>query len=272
MECLYELEAGSCCASSFLENKCIDRVEWESLMRWVTALGMTLHIHTNTLFLTKNYVNRFMSAYSVIKEELLLVGTTALFIASKFDMEDAVELDMLSAYTQIRSQDILAKERTMLSVLQYRLFTFTEITFFHLYCRQVVNALLIQDPKPLIELGLEFLSISISTYDCATRLPSHIAAATLALVTSTPRGDACTPFLSIIHDASEINDCISVLYTLYLRSGRTPWLRVLPNVTTLTDSPSSGRLTFFFYVCVLPPLVFFFFLYTHLPPHSFFFL
>ena len=54
------------------------------LVDWLVEVCFKFKFQKETIFITINYIDRFLSKFNVNKKELQLVGVTALFIASKF--------------------------------------------------------------------------------------------------------------------------------------------------------------------------------------------
>ena len=52
------------------------------MVDWMVEVGEEYKLGRETLFLAVNYVDRFLSAMSVLRGKLQLVGTAAMFIAA----------------------------------------------------------------------------------------------------------------------------------------------------------------------------------------------
>ncbi|KAF0289800.1 G2/mitotic-specific cyclin-A [Amphibalanus amphitrite] len=55
------------------------------LVDWLVEVNDEYKLNSETLHLAVNYIDRFLSVMTVVRAKLQLVGTTALFIASKFE-------------------------------------------------------------------------------------------------------------------------------------------------------------------------------------------
>lgn len=55
------------------------------LVDWLVEVTEEYNLHTETLYLAVNYIDRFLSYMSVVVGKLQLVGTAAMFIASWVD-------------------------------------------------------------------------------------------------------------------------------------------------------------------------------------------
>ncbi len=52
------------------------------LIDWLVEVGEEYKLHTETMFLAVNYIDRFLSFMSVQRGKLQLVGTACMFIAA----------------------------------------------------------------------------------------------------------------------------------------------------------------------------------------------
>jgi len=52
------------------------------LVDWLVEVAEEYRLHTETLFLAVNYIDRFLSFMSVQRAKLQLVGTACMFIAA----------------------------------------------------------------------------------------------------------------------------------------------------------------------------------------------
>jgi cyclin B len=91
------------------------------LVDWMVEVQESFELYHETLYLAVKYVDRYLSAKNIKKDQLQLVGTTAMLIASKFEetSQPMVE-DFLyvcdDAYTR---EQLLAAECEMLHILEY---------------------------------------------------------------------------------------------------------------------------------------------------------
>ncbi|KAF2740166.1 hypothetical protein EJ04DRAFT_531241 [Polyplosphaeria fusca] len=93
------------------------------LMDWLVQVHNRFSLLPETLFLSVNYVDRFLSAKVVSLGKLQLVGATALFLAAKYEEINCPSVGELvfmvdGAYT---GDEILKAERFMLTMLQFEL-------------------------------------------------------------------------------------------------------------------------------------------------------
>ncbi|KAL3656269.1 hypothetical protein V7S43_018915 [Phytophthora oleae] len=93
------------------------------LVDWLVEVHQRFELEAQTLFLTVNYIDRYMAQAPVKSQRLQLVGVAALLIASKFeeiypcDMDDLLYICERS-YTKV---DLVDCERDLLNVFKFNL-------------------------------------------------------------------------------------------------------------------------------------------------------
>ncbi|KAK0614288.1 cyclin-like protein [Immersiella caudata] len=101
-------------------------IQWSMrsvLMDWLVQVHHRFGLLPETLFLTVNYIDRFLSVKIVSLNKLQLVGATAIFVAAKYEEINCPSVQEIvymvdSGYTV---EEILKAERFMLSMLQFEL-------------------------------------------------------------------------------------------------------------------------------------------------------
>ncbi|KAF2199751.1 hypothetical protein GQ43DRAFT_105166 [Delitschia confertaspora ATCC 74209] len=101
-------------------------IQWSMrsvLMDWLVQVHHRFTLLPETLFLSVNYVDRFLSAKVVSLGKLQLVGATALFVAAKYEEINCPSVQEIvymvdGAYT---ADEILKAERFMLTMLDFKL-------------------------------------------------------------------------------------------------------------------------------------------------------
>ena len=101
-------------------------IQWSMrsvLMDWMVQVHNRFTLLPETLFLSVNYVDRFLSAKVVSLGKLQLVGATALFLAAKYEEINCPSVQEIvymvdGAYTV---EEVLKAERFMLSMLKFEL-------------------------------------------------------------------------------------------------------------------------------------------------------
>lgn len=101
-------------------------IQWSMrsvLMDWLVQVHNRFSLLPETLFLTVNYIDRFLSNKMVSLGKLQLVGATAIFVAAKYEEINCPSVQEIvfmvdGGYTV---DEILKAERFMLSMLQFEL-------------------------------------------------------------------------------------------------------------------------------------------------------
>jgi len=147
------------------------------LMDWLIEVHMKYKLSPETLHLTVNLIDRYLSKKQITRKRLQLVGVAAMFIASKFEEISPPELhDWVyitdGAYTK---DDVLMTECNMLQTLSFKIVVPTAAHFFEqMAVANGCDAVHRTCAQYLLELGL--LDVRMLQYT-----PSHVVAAALLL-------------------------------------------------------------------------------------------
>lgn len=157
-----------------------DHLEWHLrgvLVDWLIEVHTRFHLLPETLFLTVNIIDRFLSTRQIDLEKLQLVGITAMFIASKYE-------EVLSPHVQnfkhvaddgFSEEEILAAERYVLAALNYDLSYPNPMNFLRRISK--ADGYDIQTRT----LGKYLMEISLLDHRFMGYHPSHIAATSMYL-------------------------------------------------------------------------------------------
>jgi G2/mitotic-specific cyclin 3/4 len=101
-------------------------IQWSMrtiLMDWLVQVHLRFNLLPETLFLTANYVDRFLSSKVVSLNKLQLVGATALFVAAKYEEINCPSVSEIVYMVDngYSTEEVLKAERFMLSMLQFEL-------------------------------------------------------------------------------------------------------------------------------------------------------
>lgn len=107
------------------------------LVDWVIEIHYLFQLLPETLFLTVNIIDRFLSQRTVVLGKLQLVGITALFIATKFEeMSSPTVSDFLFMTDKaVKEDELLKAERFILEVLGFRLCYPNPLNFLRRICQ-----------------------------------------------------------------------------------------------------------------------------------------
>ncbi|CAK7271211.1 B-type cyclin [Sporothrix epigloea] len=119
-----ELEAKMLPSAHYMDQQ--TEIQWSMrsvLMEWLIQVHSRFNLLPETLYLTVNYIDRFLSTKIVSVAKLQLVGATAIFIAAKYEEIICPSIEEIifmvdGGYTK---EEILKAERYMLSMLGFEL-------------------------------------------------------------------------------------------------------------------------------------------------------
>lgn len=119
---LHELEHMYAADADYMANQ--DELRWEMrsvLIDWVVQVHQRFNLLPETLFLTVNYIDRFLSRRRVSLLRFQLVGAVALFIAAKYEEINCPTVQEVAymADNAYSIEDFLKAERFMIDVLEF---------------------------------------------------------------------------------------------------------------------------------------------------------
>ncbi|XP_010421392.1 PREDICTED: cyclin-A2-1 [Camelina sativa] len=152
------------------------------LIDWLVEVSEEYKLASDTLYLTVNLIDRFMSHNYIEKHRLQLLGVTCMLIASKYEEIMAPRLEEFcfitdNTYTRL---EVLSMEVQVLNFLHFRLSVPTTKTFL----RRFIVAAQASDKVPFIEmefLASYFAELTLVEYTFLRFQPSLIAASVVFL-------------------------------------------------------------------------------------------
>jgi len=213
-EHLFREQAATAASASCVETQPDINVKMRTiLVDWLIEVHWKHQLRSETLHLTLNIIDRYLSRRPVERRKLQLVGVVAMLIASKFEEITPPDIEFCiyiaaNAYTR---EDVLSMECLMLTTLDFKIVVPTVAHFMPLFlkanqCEEVHGWL----AQYLIELGL--LDIRMLQYT-----PSHrVSAAVLLSNALLSRHDAWPPAMVQLSGvtASALRGCVEVLQEL----------------------------------------------------------
>jgi len=185
------------------------------LMDWLIEVHMKYRLRPETLHLTVNLVDRYLSHKQINRKKLQLVGVVAMFVASKFEEIAPPEIgDWVyitdNAYTK---DDVLLVEVSMLQTLSFNIVVPTAAHFFDVLaaansCDEVQKSV----AQYLLELAL--LDTRMLQYT-----PSHVVSAALLLSNELFKRSAVWPegmSQQAHHAEPSLRQCVEELRQLWL--------------------------------------------------------
>ncbi|KAL1225535.1 Cyclin-B2-1 [Cardamine amara subsp. amara] len=154
------------------------------LIDWLIEVHDKFDLMNETLFLTVNLIDRFLSKRTVMRKKLQLVGLVALLLACKYEevsvpiVEDLVLISD-KAYTR---KDVLEMEKTMLSTLQFNISLPTQYPFLKRFLKAA------QADKKCEILASFLIELAIVEYEMLQFPPSLLAATSVYTAQCTLNG------------------------------------------------------------------------------------
>ncbi|CAH8315044.1 unnamed protein product [Eruca vesicaria subsp. sativa] len=142
------------------------------LIDWLIEVHDKFELMNETLYLTVNLIDRFLSKQAVVRKKLQLVGLVALLLACKYEevsvpiVEDLVVISD-KAYTR---NDVLEMEKIMLNTLQFNMSLPTQYPFLKRFLKAA------QSDKKLEILASFLTELALVDYEMLRYPPSLLAA------------------------------------------------------------------------------------------------
>ncbi|KAJ3431820.1 cyclin-a2-4 [Anaeramoeba flamelloides] len=163
---------------TYLEDKQtnITSLQRKILVNWINDVCQELNLHSETYYLSINYLDRFLTRQKCPVEYLQLIAVTCIFIASKYEEIYSPEIEELSEYTKnlCKPNQILRSETLILNCLRFRFTVVTPKQFLRWYLRAASSSIKVMlIANYLLELqSLEYAFLNFK--------PSMIAASCVA--------------------------------------------------------------------------------------------
>ena len=147
------------------------------LVDWLVEVADEYNLTSETLFLTLNYLDRYLGIKSVKRNQLQLVGITCMLVASKYEEIYAPQVDDFCYITDntYTRDDLLLMERHILDALHFEL---TQPT-----ARQFLKFLTSRcgADSDLELLAAYFIELTLLEYSFLSYCPSVVASSALVL-------------------------------------------------------------------------------------------
>lgn len=138
MSHLFEVETKRMAAPGYMARQSdINTKMREILVDWLVEVHLKFKLRDETLYLTVNFIDRFLEKCTVARTKLQLVGCTAMLMAAKYEEIYPPEVrDFVYISDQAYTKDeILAMESLMLNTLGFYLTVPTTLRFGERLCR-----------------------------------------------------------------------------------------------------------------------------------------
>jgi len=189
----------------------------EILVDWLNEVHLKFKLRPETMYLTVNLIDRFLSLRAVSRTKLQLVGCTAMLIASKYEEIYAPEVrDFVYISDKAYTRDqILMMESIMLNTLQFNLTVPSALRFGQRFIKMVPNKV-----ARFSVLVSYLMELTLQNYDFLDYLPSMIAAsATYLAISMTSERPGHPKWSDLLksnttYREEELQNCVRDLYTL----------------------------------------------------------
>jgi G2/mitotic-specific cyclin-B, other len=187
------------------------------LIDWLVDVHLKFKLLPESLFLTVNLIDRYLSREKVGKEKLQLVGVTCMLIASKYE---EIYAPIVSDFVYITDnayskEEILRMERKVISTLNFDLQITSSLRFL-----ERLQRVLSVDPL-FLNLSKYFLELALVDFAMLSHAPSlHAAAALyLSLKMAKVNKNWIEPLLATFtHDEQEVRACAKQLFVLFTKA------------------------------------------------------
>ncbi|CAI7922824.1 unnamed protein product, partial [Closterium sp. NIES-54] len=197
------------------------------LVDWLVEVAEEYKLVPDTLYLTCAYLDSFLSAHTVSRSQLQLLGISCMLIASKFEEIYAPQVDEFCYITDntYTRHEVLQMESRVLNHLAFDLSKPTTKSFLRRYIRVAQASL--KDPSLKLEFLSNFFSeLALTDYSCLRFKPSCLAASAvlLAKLTLFPTLPPWTAALAACsgYACADLRECVACLHALHSSNGRAP--------------------------------------------------
>ncbi|XP_044749393.1 cyclin-A2-like [Coccinella septempunctata] len=188
------------------------------LVDWLVEVAEEYKLHTETLYLAVNFIDRFLSYMSVVRAKLQLVGTAAMYIAAKYEEvipPDVTEFVYITDDTYTRKQ-VIRMEHLILKVLQFDLSTPSPVAFIK------IMSTMTKEVRPrVMELAMYICELGLLEAEPFLEfIPSILAASAIAIAQHT-LGEEVWPesFVQILgYKLHQLKRCIIFLDIMFKKA------------------------------------------------------
>ncbi|KAL5731323.1 putative cyclin-B3-1 [Ranunculus cassubicifolius] len=189
------------------------------LVNWLIEVHLKFRLMPETLFLMVSLFDRFLSVVTIERNEVQLVGLTALLLASKYEdfwhpkVKDLISIS-LESYTR---EKMLKMEKLMLKKLMFRLNIPTSYVFMLRFLKAA------QSDSKLENLAFYLIELCLIEYDALKYKPSLLCASAIYVAKCTLRmSPAWTPLLCkhTHYEECDLRECGEMILRFHRGSGK----------------------------------------------------
>lgn len=188
------------------------------LIDWLIEVHMKFELMDETLFLTVNIIDRYLSRHRVMRKHLQLVGVTAMLLACKYEEVSVPVVDDFvlisdNAYTK---EEVLQMEKLILSTLQFNMTVPTPYVFMKRFLK------LTQSDEETDRLSFFFMELCLVEYAMLRYQPSMLAAAAVYTAHCTLGRTPCWNGSIELHSSyseSQLWECAKMMVNYHQKAG-----------------------------------------------------
>ncbi|KAL3655247.1 cyclin [Castilleja foliolosa] len=190
------------------------------LIDWLVEVAEEYKLHSDTLYLTVSYVDRFLSTNAINRKRLQLLGVSSMLIASKYEEISPPHVDDFCDITDntYNKKEIVKMEADVLKSLRFEMGNPTVKTFLRRFTRTAQEDCDVNLSSELGFLGCYLAELSLLDYGCVKFLPSLVAASVVFLsrFTLQPKIHPWNNALEVSsgYKAADLKECVSILCDL----------------------------------------------------------
>ncbi|KAF3974247.1 hypothetical protein ACB098_12G118300 [Castanea mollissima] len=189
------------------------------LIDWLVEVGEEYRLVPDTLFLTVNYIDRYLSGNSVNRKQLQLLGVACMMIAAKYEEICAPTVDEFCYITDntYLKDEVLQMESAVLNYLKFEMTAPTAKCFLRRFV--CVAQATSEVPSMHLECLANYLGeLSLLEYGMLRYAPSLVAASAtflakfILLPAKKPWNSTLRHYT--LYQASDLSDCVKALHSL----------------------------------------------------------
>ncbi|KAF5749052.1 hypothetical protein HS088_TW04G01013 [Tripterygium wilfordii] len=189
------------------------------LVDWLVEVAEEYRLVPDTLYLTVNYIDRYLSANVMNRQRLQLLGVACMMIAAKYEEICAPQVEEFCYITDNTyfKDEVLEMESSVLNYLKFELTAATAKCFLRRFVRSAQGVS--EAPSMLLECLANYITeLSLLEYSMLCYAPSQIAASAIFLanfvLNPTRRPWNSTLRHYTLYQPSDLRDCIKDLHRL----------------------------------------------------------
>ncbi|CAN6329039.1 unnamed protein product [Urochloa humidicola] len=189
------------------------------LIDWLVEVAEEYRLVSDTLYLTVNYIDRYLSGNRISRQRLQLLGVSCMLIAAKREEICAPQVEefcYITDNTYFRDE-VLKMEASVLNCLKFETSAPTAKSFLRRFLRAAQAC--DEDPAYIEVLGSYITELSLLEYSLLCYPPSQIAASAIFLAKYIlyPTKHPWNPTLACYtrYKQSELCECVKALHRLF---------------------------------------------------------